>query len=190
MNKNTESLISACHELARVASCDDYLILNEIADKLRFLRKERDSYKEMFSDSCKGLAAIANAAGIKAENDSGSPRQVIEKIESMLNVDWHFTNHPNIENGDEKPCWAYVKVTYKKGDYAYNELSCEMEKVVEDKNNYYIKLLTYRNEWPQKSENTMNWYHLVEGDVSLQRNEEVIAWIELEIPDKPELNKE
>ncbi|PQQ22294.1 glutamyl-tRNA amidotransferase [Photorhabdus hindustanensis] len=83
MNKNTESLISACHELARVASCDDYLILNEIADKLEFLRKERDSYKEMFYDSCKGLAAIARAAGIEEENDTGSPGQVIAEIKLL-----------------------------------------------------------------------------------------------------------
>ncbi|OCA55175.1 hypothetical protein [Photorhabdus namnaonensis] len=83
MTKNTESLISACHELARTASCDDYLILNEIADKLEFLRKERDSYKEMFFDSCKGLAAIANAAGIKAEDDTGSPNQIIAEIRKI-----------------------------------------------------------------------------------------------------------
>ncbi|MCT8350074.1 glutamyl-tRNA amidotransferase, partial [Photorhabdus temperata] len=81
MTKNTESLISACHELARTASCDDYSTLNEIADKLKFLQKESNDYKEMFFDSCKGLAAIARAAGIKEENDTGSPGQVIEKIE-------------------------------------------------------------------------------------------------------------
>ncbi|WP_289992021.1 glutamyl-tRNA amidotransferase [Photorhabdus laumondii] len=92
MNKNTESLISACHELARVASCDDYLILNEIADKLEFLRKERDSYKEMFYDSCKGLAAIACAAGIKEENDTGSPNQVIAEIRKIkANATQDFT---------------------------------------------------------------------------------------------------
>ncbi len=109
MTKNTESLISACHELARTAKCDDYLILNEIADKLKSLRKERDSYKEMFYDSCKGLAAIANAAGIKEENDSGSPGQVIDKINSMLNIDWNFNSHPDIKVGEEMKCWCYVE---------------------------------------------------------------------------------
>ncbi|OCQ53611.1 hypothetical protein Ppb6_01237 [Photorhabdus australis subsp. thailandensis] len=84
MTKNTESLIFACHELARVASCDDYLILNEIADRLESLRKDRESYKEMFVESCLGLGAIANAVGIKAEDDSGSPSQVIDKIESII----------------------------------------------------------------------------------------------------------
>ncbi|WP_198672715.1 hypothetical protein [Photorhabdus sp. CRCIA-P01] len=83
MTKNTESLISACHELSRVASCDDYLILNDIADKLKFLRKERDRYEEMFIDSCCGLASIADAVGIREEDDTGSPGQVIAQIKSI-----------------------------------------------------------------------------------------------------------
>ncbi|MCW7548418.1 hypothetical protein OO184_10810 [Photorhabdus sp. APURE] len=40
MTKNTESLISACHELARTAKCDDYLILNDIADKIKYLEEQ------------------------------------------------------------------------------------------------------------------------------------------------------
>ncbi|WP_387693023.1 hypothetical protein [Photorhabdus sp. RM71S] len=40
MTKNTESLISACHELARTAKCDDYLTLNEIADKIKYLEEQ------------------------------------------------------------------------------------------------------------------------------------------------------
>ncbi|MCT8345121.1 hypothetical protein LG003_20315 [Photorhabdus kleinii] len=84
MTKNTESLISACHELARTAKCDDYLILNDIADKLKFLRKERDRYIGMFVDSCAGLAAIADAVGIREEDDTGSPFQVIAQIKSIV----------------------------------------------------------------------------------------------------------
>ncbi|ETS31112.1 hypothetical protein BB987_09375 [Photorhabdus temperata] len=83
MTKNTESLISACHELARVASCDDYLILNEIADRLISLQKERENYKQMFAESCMGLASIADAVGIKEEDDTGSPNQVIAEIRKI-----------------------------------------------------------------------------------------------------------
>ncbi|WP_445494635.1 glutamyl-tRNA amidotransferase [Photorhabdus sp. SF281] len=83
MTKNTEVLISACHELARVASCDDYLTLNEIADKLKSLRKERDRYKGMFVESCLGLSAIAYAVGIKEEDDTGSPYQLIAEIRKI-----------------------------------------------------------------------------------------------------------
>ncbi|MEK9497112.1 glutamyl-tRNA amidotransferase [Photorhabdus sp. P32] len=83
MNKDTESLISACHELARTAKCDDYLILNDIADKLKSLSKERDKYMGMFIDSCAGLAAIADAVGIREEDDTGSPGQVIAEIRKI-----------------------------------------------------------------------------------------------------------
>ncbi|MCW7549236.1 glutamyl-tRNA amidotransferase [Photorhabdus luminescens] len=83
MNNSTESLISACHELARTAKCDDYLILNEIADKLKSLQKESNDYNQMFIDSCAGLADIACAVGIKEECDTGSAKQVILKIKLL-----------------------------------------------------------------------------------------------------------
>ncbi|CAQ85228.1 MULTISPECIES: hypothetical protein [Photorhabdus] len=83
MNKDTESLISACHELAKTAKCDDYLILNEIADRLISLQNGRENYKQMFAESCMGLASIAEAVGIKEEDDTGSPGQVIDKIKIL-----------------------------------------------------------------------------------------------------------
>lgn len=159
MTKNTESLISACHELARTAKCDDYLILNEIADKLKLLRKERDSYKEMFYDSCAGLAAIARAAGIKEENDSGSPNQVIDKIESMLNIDWNFTEHPDIKVGEEMKCWAYVKQTIRIMEYiGHDEKTGKAEyhyKPVKYK--YFVSALTYQNKPTPTGESIFSW---------------------------------
>ncbi|MCC8421957.1 hypothetical protein [Photorhabdus thracensis] len=147
MNKDTESLISACHELARTANCDNYLILNEIADKLKFLRKERDSYKEMFYESCLGLGAIARAAGIKEENDSGSPGQVIDKINSMLNIDWNFTEHPDIEVGKEMKCWAYVERAIQKTEYVGldDETGKACFNITTVKYTYYVTTLIYQN---------------------------------------------
>ncbi|MCT8353876.1 hypothetical protein [Photorhabdus kayaii] len=219
MTKNTESLISACQELARVASCNDYLILNEIADKLESLRKECDSYKEMFYDSCKGLAAIANAAGIKAENDSGSLGQVIEKIESMLNIDWNFTGHPKINIGEEKKYWAYIKKTVKKDYYLYNEETNKRELVCDPiKQHFYVTTLIYANkptptgkheyEWHDDlpdwaiSDDHYDWINIVgwareysHPDYSswvdlLEENEKVIAWAEFIRPTAPEINNE
>ncbi|OCA53897.1 hypothetical protein [Photorhabdus namnaonensis] len=216
MTKNTESLISACHELARTASCDDYLILNDVADKLESLRKERDSYKEMFYDSCKGLAAIADAAGIKAEDDSGSPGQVIEKIESMLNIDWNFTEHPEIKVGEEVKCWAYIKKTFKFGHYEYDELTGKPEFVSESiKEHFHVSTLIYVNKSTPSGENEheceeekpdwaleddeYEWVHVVgwareysHPDYSnwvdlLEENEKVLAWAEFIEPDAPEI---
>ncbi|WP_039879274.1 hypothetical protein [Photorhabdus temperata] len=158
MTKHTESLISACQELARTANCDNYLILNEIADKLKFLRKESNDYKEMFFDSCKGLAAIARAAGIKEENDSGSPGQVIDKIESMLNIDWNFTEHPNIEVGKEIKCWAYVERTIRQFDY------CDVDEKGKSRFHYkpvkyehYVTVLIYQNKPTLTGKDIYTW---------------------------------
>lgn len=159
MTKNTESLISACHELARTAKCDDYLILNEIADKLKSLRKERDSYKEMFYDSCKGLAAIANAAGIEAEDDTGSPNQVIDKINSMLNINWNFTEHPNIEIGEEVKCWVYIKRTTREFEYGlFDKITGKAEHIYKPvKYHYYVTNLIYENKPTPTSEHIWEW---------------------------------
>ncbi|MGV8004280.1 hypothetical protein QPK14_20005 [Photorhabdus temperata subsp. temperata] len=216
MTKNTESLISACHELARTASCDDYLILNKIVDKLRFLRKERDSYKEMFFDSCKGLAAIARAAGIKEENDTGSPGQVIEKIESMLNIDWNFTEHPAIKVGEEMKCWVYVERTIQRFDY------CDLDENGKAQYHYhpveykrYVTTLTYQNkpsptgehilsrhddipEWATQND-VYDWIHSVCWCLEynhpdhayyyeeLDKNIQVLAWAEFIHPAAPEI---
>ncbi|WP_207629265.1 hypothetical protein [Photorhabdus cinerea] len=217
MTKNTESLISACQELARTANCDDYLILNEIADRLEFLRKEHDSYKEMFIESCLGLAAIARAAGIKEENDSGSPGQVIEKINSMLNIDWNFTEHPDIKAGEEIKCWAYVERTIRQFDY------CDVDENGKAQYHYhpveykrYVTTLTYQNKPSPTGEHILSrhddipewatqnyeydWVHSVGWCLEynhpdytyyyeeLDKNQKVLAWAELKYPLSPELD--
>lgn len=83
MTKNTESLIFACHELARVASCDDYLTLNEIADKLKSLHKERDRYKQMFFSACKDVSDITDAMSNKEIDDTDSVTKLISEIKLL-----------------------------------------------------------------------------------------------------------
>ncbi|WP_181150264.1 hypothetical protein [Photorhabdus hindustanensis] len=179
MTKNTESLISACHELARVASCDDYLILNEIADKLKFLRKERDSYKEMFYESCLGLGAIACAAGIKEENDSGSPGQVIDKINSMLNIDWNFNSHPDIKVGEEMKCWAYVRRTVKQLDFVGQDENGQAQYFYKAPQIHeYVTVLNYLNKPTPDEEHIDTWDYEEDGDIpEWSVYNDAIAWV-------------
>ncbi|MBS9442446.1 hypothetical protein [Photorhabdus heterorhabditis] len=210
MTKNTETLISACHELARIASRDDYLILNEIAGKLKSLRKERESYKGMFVESCLGLGAIANAVGIKAEDDSGSPGQVIDKIESMLNIDWNFTEHPDIKVGEEMKCWAYVEIKDNESDSLLKKVimltwinkptpTCEdindfdfREKLEEKwaipswavENDYYLWLNMVGWHHVHDHPDYNGWYQPIDEELK------VIAWAPIIYPAAPEINNE
>ncbi|WP_207627441.1 hypothetical protein [Photorhabdus tasmaniensis] len=170
---NTESLISACQELARTANCDDYLILNEIADKLK----------------------------------------------SMLNIDWNFTEHPDVKVGEEIKCWAYVEKTIRRFDYCDIDENGKVQyyyKPAELK--YFVTVLVYQNkptptgeniyswedskedipDWAAQNEGC-DWFHSVEwvkeyyhpeyeyyhGDI--EENEKVLAWAEFTYPASPEI---